>query len=195
MSRPVLPALLHVVEPCPSRPVLSPVTSGHFDTSGSEQLVQWFQWALHRLTYHELNGVVTRLAAGDARSLGSICSGTDAPVLVYEAFDAALHHHLIDDDNRLMKMEFAFSTELNSKKREFLLDMYEGKIQRLFRDACLLDQATSYDDVSNGNIPIPRVTDVVGGFPCTDVSRLNPAKSAAVATVKDGSLRTGKANG
>ena len=195
MSRPVLPALLHVVEPCPSRPVLSPVTSGHFDTSGSEQLVQWFQWALGRFTYDELNGVVSRLTSGEARSLGSICSGTDAPVLVYEAFDTALRHHLSDDGDRLMKMEFAFSTELNSKKREFLLDMYEGKIQRLFRDACLLDQATSYDDVSNANIPIPRVTDVVGGFPCTDVSRLNPAKSAAVATVKDGSLRTGKANG
>ena len=83
-SSPVLPARLISPEPCthPSARCCEK-PSGSFAETGSEQLAQWLRWALAQLSREEANNLAQRLQSGERRSLGSVCSGTDAPVLVY----------------------------------------------------------------------------------------------------------------
>lgn len=188
---PIQPATLHWAQPCVHRSArsLNEMPAGPFEESGASQLKRWFLWSLSQLACDEVNSMAERLKSGVVRSIGSVCSGTDAPVLMYEAFDDALQEYL---GNGFATMGHGFSTEVNPKKRKFLLDMYEDRMHLLFHDACLLDQNTSYDDVSGKHQIVPRVSDLVGGFPCVDVSGLNAKRKQAAATVKDGSMRTGR---
>ena len=188
---PIQPATLHWAQPCVHRSArsLNEMPAGPFEESGASQLKRWFLWSLSQLARDEVNSMAERLKSGVVRSIGSVCSGTDAPVLLYEAFDDALQEYL---GNGFATMGHGFSTEVNPKKRKFLLDMYEDRMHLLFHDACLLDQNTSYDDVSGKHQIVPRVSDLVGGFPCVDVSGLNAKRKQAAATVKDGSMRTGR---
>jgi len=120
--------------------------------------------------------------------LASVCSGTDCPVLVWEAFASSFK----DAFKQEFKVEHVFSAEKMPRKQDFLLRMYPG-MPILFADCLELSGDVAWDVKSERQVLVPEAGCLFGGFPCTDASRLCNSSSSVTnrSCIKDGSLRTG----
>jgi site-specific DNA-cytosine methylase len=115
--------------------------------------------------------------------VASLCAGSDAPMLVVHQVQTHFG----------WKAVHAFSVEKNVRKRAFIKMMFGHRMRSLYHDVLELDKGEAWDDIAGRLTAIPAANIVIGGFPCTDISSLNPrAKDAQNRrTIADGSLRTG----
>ena len=126
--------------------------------------------------------------------MGTACSGTDCAVLVYKAFAKALNQKL----GCQLQVKHVFSCESDPAKLKFLSTMFTNTwdysdVQHIFTntvDMASTDEGeTLYDGLHETHVSLPLCGDLVVGFPCQDVSRLNPSADRWV--VRDASRRTG----
>jgi site-specific DNA-cytosine methylase len=122
-------------------------------------------------------------------AFSTLCSGTDCPALAIKAFDEALAE---DAACAIVAAQQEFACESNVNKRMFLSRMCP-QIPLIFKDVAELSGASAQDHLSGKAQCVPRVEGTIGGFPCTDVSRLNGRARTAenTACVSSASLRTG----
>ncbi|CAJ1395375.1 unnamed protein product [Effrenium voratum] len=192
--------------PTPQQPEPAPAycfSSPFYEPSGNRQLQQWLSMAFQRLPDDTRAEVIGRLEvsanSGDAAysSIGTACSGTDAPVLAVKAYNHMCRHLL----NRDLPFEHCFSCEKNEAKQAFLMRFYTNlsdpfeEMDCLFKDTAHLAQGPGElaPEVRTGELKeIPACKDLLAGFPCQDVSNLNPNAADNRWVVKDSSKRTGK---
>ncbi|KUI55585.1 Helicase domino [Cytospora mali] len=109
--------------------------------------------------------------------VGTLCSGTDAPIHVMELFGMLKN----DDGNQVFTTVNSFGCEIEPFKQGFL--MRNSKPQLLFRDArdFAKDGARQARLVTGTEAPIPQVDMFIAGTSCVDFSNLNSRKSKAFA--------------
>lgn len=112
-----------------------------------------------------------------------MCAGSDAPMLVV--------HHV--QTHFGWEAVHTFSLEKDVRKKAFIKMMFGHRMRSLYHDVLDLDKGEAWDDIAGQVTAIPAANIVIGGFPCTDISSLNPrAKDGQNRrTIADGSLRTG----
>jgi len=116
---------------------------------------------------HSLNP--PNLANHTGFSVGSICSGSESPILSLRQLGKALKLEL----GVTFKWEHLFSTELHDKKRELIGKLFS--VPYLFKDAEELSQrqAKNYRYSPETSCTVPHPKCVIAGFPCLDSSGLN----------------------
>ena len=132
---------------------------GNFEDHGEEQLVQWIAEALQRLPSSTQVEMAEYFQNADAKrvSIGTVCSGTDAPVLVAHSFAKAVKQMFSIN----LVVDHRFSCESNKKKQRFLMQMFgEGDIQlrMVLSDAsCLKAGAGSsgQDVITGSEVRVP----------------------------------------
>lgn len=144
---------------------------------------------LNRLRSEELKDLHAWLACVLQGSLdmGSVCSGTDSPVLAWHAFAAAAEDVL---GARLL-VNHRYAAERNPAKQEFLRAAFPNLT--IFQDATKLDAPVAitreghYVQVANS------LQHLIAGFPCTSSSKLNPhsTSEANMSCVANADLATG----
>ena len=124
--------------------------------------------------------------------LGTICSGTDSPLLVWRSICRVLQKCFGID----MQLTMGMQCEADPGKQAFLQAMFPlDKDVPLFEDATTLHNKEAADARKGGRASaVPSVTFCLTGFPCQDVSRCNPNSKSQKNrdTIRSISLRTGK---
>lgn len=169
-----------------------------FVVNGASQMEDFIVQALQRLDDGSRADLL-QLPLEDI-VVGTACSGTDVAVLVAKAFAKAwqrVFHTRLD-------VIHAFSCEKDEMKQRFLTTMFTdtfdfSEMQMLLGDTseltkkCDPDEDAVYDLLHGTHrTGLPVVTDLMVGFPCQDVSKLNPAADDARWVVRDAGRRTGK---
>ena len=195
---------LEYMEPYTPKPATDPTAGDKgysndkqsFESNGDAQLATFLEEALLRLDETTRSEMMTcPLTSVD---IGTLCSGTDAPVLVLKAFRKAASKVL----GLNIQLRHRFSCEKNSNKQEFLTTMStlthdNVDVECLMSDtkqvsrglkAKVVDLLT---DPIKQDCPLPGCTEVFMGFPCQDVSRLNPLAGRNRRVVAERAQRTG----
>ena len=123
---------------------------------------------------------------------GSICSGTDIPALVCRDFwNWALPHFNVGG-----KFSHRFSCEIDPKKRGFIHAVHKD-CQALFGDVVDLSEKQAWCFLEGKAKEVPEVKSMAAGFPCQDISPLNPHSRSDTNRncVANGTLRTGSVFG
>lgn len=158
-------------------------------------LVSFSKTLLGRLSLVERHALRAVLAGG--LSVGTMCSGSDSPILGLEALEQAVAESFADP--RLTGcMKHAFSVEANPRKREFIAALFPN-VPHIFVDTMQMGAPTAVDvraprvGQGPGRSPVPGADICIAGFPCQDVSRLNESRSSSInrQTIRSGTLRTG----
>jgi len=129
-----------------------------------------------RLTKQEQAAGAAFFERFGAASLASICAGTDSARLVLEELVDLFSDKFPDVS---VVFRHAFSSELDPKKREFLIDMFSMSSDpdgQLFGDVCTLSSGDAVPNYAKNSEKVePNDFNIlVGGFPCKDVSSRNP---------------------
>ena len=111
-------------------------------------------------------------AAGPAISMVTLCSGTDSPVLALTALCEALH----EERGVRPRCDHLWSCENNVAKQDFIKAAFPS-LKCLFEDATALTFPRAKCAIRGGTAPVVVGNLLVAGFPCTDVSALNPRAS------------------
>ncbi len=150
--------------------------------------VRFSERLLGRLTQTERSKLGCWLAAGafgsaPAFNVGTMCSGTDAPVLATQAVCRTLPH--------LSTAHHTFSAESDVNKQRFLQRMFPDLTPKsLFvdvRDMVFGSAAT----VAGSHEAVPSCEVLFAGFPCTDVSALNSNKQEHRSIIASAGRSTG----
>lgn len=143
---------------------------------------------VRRLSADVRQDLASYLGSGLTTHYSTVCSGTDAPVLCIDQFSQALLSEL--KVQSLFKHSFA--CEKKRSKREFLLRMFPH-LPLLFRDLSELKDGWAVDAKSKTKQRVPSSAGTIGGFPCTDVARLNASASSAgnKQCILEATMRTG----
>lgn len=170
--------------------------STSFVENGMSQLEDFICEAIGRLD--DATKADMHLAAQRCFQIGTACSGTDVAALVVKGFARAWSKI----SGKHVDFNHLFSCELDDKKRDFIHKMFTGTsdacdVQLLLRNSADLictDPNGYYDCLSGQSIRdgIPVCSDLMVGFPCQDVSRLNPSAESARWVIRDSGRRTGK---
>ena len=102
----------------------------------------------------------------------------------------------------LVPTDHRYISHTQEKKMEFLIRIFEdcslfeggSGMSKLFADAKDLQEGPggmAFDKISNDMDTIPMCDDLFAGFPCQDVSKLNPGSSKNRQVIRDQALRTG----
>jgi hypothetical protein len=127
---------------------------------------------LDRLSSDEIAALVKFVQAHPI-DLATLCSGSECPVLAMEAISRALEVH------GQFKVEHVMSSEKSAPKRDFIRAMFPD-LKYLFGDLNELTRGPSknYAELALDGKPTlmnpPDFTGLAAGFPCTDVSSMNP---------------------
>ena len=122
-----------------------------------------------------------------ANEVSTLCSGTESPALVWEAFAQAAAAEL----KVVVTVSHQYAAECSPPKQEFIKCMFPGT--RIFEDATRLWEGSAFEVTSQERTAVPKADLVFAGFPCTDASRMNP-RGASVenrSCLQAGTLRTG----
>ena len=160
---------------------------------GPDAILEFVSELWRRLTKEEAAAFCLFCQANPA-TLGSICSGADGYHLVFDAIAVCVARF----SGTPWQWQAAFSCEKHPVKRRFLMRLHKERIPLLFVDA--RDVAVgreAFDDISGSMRQVPRCCWLIAGFPCTDVSALNPSAftDATRTSVRDHSKRTGSVFG
>ena len=126
-------------------------------------------------------------------AVGTMCSGTDASNLVFDALVSAS----ATGAEQAWRVIHEFSCEKSARKRAFLRHLHKGGAVRQYKDTkYMVLGALADDDAASflGQSVVPSTTAVLAGFPCTDISCLNKhARSGETLNcIADGTYRTGR---
>ena len=158
-------------------------------------LQQFLRRCLQRLEIaeHLDEYVVAAVASWPDLHLGTMCSGTDCPVMVYEDLKAVLAEKGIE-----WTFVHCFSSEKATGKRSFIRQVFQKRILAMYTDMCLMTRDELPDVVEDEKVfrlsKVGGVTVLIAGFPCTVVSGLNmyAATTFNKNTIKSGQGATGK---
>jgi len=118
--------------------------------------------------------------------IGTMCSGTDAPVIVARALQRAL-----GSAASKLSFEHVFSAESDPYKQEFLKANFPD-CPLIFQDVCQLGRQRAYDSLSRAPQPVPGELDVlVAGFSCKDLSMMNSYRKTLAEMGQSGSTLRG----
>jgi len=119
--------------------------------------------------------------------VGTMCSGTDAPVLVARALQRAL----TASSSSELSFEHAFSVEFDPTKQEFLKANFPDS-PLLFQDCTQMGRKRAFDVISGEPRPIPGEIDLlVAGFSCKDLSMMNSFRKTLAEMGQSGSTLRG----
>ena len=160
---------------------------------GPQVVEEWLGLALRKRVHAAELRALKRFfkQCQEQQPVGSVCSGTECPVLMCAKLSKMCRRHGIP-----MDLLHSYSVELNPKKRVFLMKMMPcshaplfGNLLNLKYGVCRNMRLPSGSD----KIPVPGCFIFYGGFPCADVSSYNMHSSGIDNTscVSLGSLRTG----
>lgn len=184
--QPCGPAADHCLDGLRARP------SGPFYEHGESLMDYYIEKALRSLPRSTRLELREYLGRHSELLLGSMCSGSDCPMLVGQSFQRVCRAALGVDVSARVSMQ----CEKNPAKQQFLLHMFDDCAGApLFADVGELGAEEAHDVRSGSMAPVGPVHLAWIGFPCTDVSRKNPRSctDANRRTVLDQSLRTGSA--
>lgn len=154
----------------PERPTpLSGSASAPALPASADYLNALFKRFIGRLTATERRDLKVWIEDGLSHELdlGTMCSGTDGPVLVWQAFGHVAEHLL----GARLRIKHHFSCEKKPAKQQFIMQMFD--VPFVFEDCCELQGKTASECRSQTKQPVPDVAVLLAGFPCTDVSSLN----------------------
>lgn len=189
---------VHAYRPRPSVARLPPYKKPHgsFVEHGKDQLQEFILEALGRLDDATKADMLS--APPSHIEIGTACSGTDVAVLAGKAFSKAWAQF----SGKLCITHHVFSCEADEKKQEFLKRMFTETEDNndmsilLGNTQDLVSDSEPFDLLSEANLEgLPMVSDLMVGFPCQDVSRLNPSAEEARWIIKDAGRRTGSVFG
>ena len=155
-----------------------------FFAAGSRLLVEFLIRCLIALPAYESHILCQYLKNKGPTSIGTMCSGTDAPVISSRALAEAVNSHFSLGWNFVHE----FSSEKKQSKQQFIQKLCP--VSKLYRDCCELRLDRAFD-VKAGEIAIPKVALLFAGIPCQDVSRQAVESAVRRADVIGGGLRTG----
>ena len=173
---------------------LPPHPRSSFEENGENILASWIAEVLGKLDSYHRDVLMARFqrtaSQKKPRTLGTLCSGTDAPVLVYKAVRIASHRFGGD-----FAFETEFSCDRDPKVRLFLRTMFgEQEVKKLFKECSEVASSTrkAPDDLKDGgDSEVPSVMDLVAGFPCKDVSSLLRSVENNRSVIRNGAKRSG----
>ncbi|CAK0807173.1 unnamed protein product [Prorocentrum cordatum] len=133
---------------------------------------------------------------GRTYTFGSVCAGSDAPVLAVRAAAEAIREVCTST----FQMVHQFSCDCDPKKQKFLKAAFSydrSRGPKLFGDVKSLkdDDAYEFSRAPRARASVPRDPDgVIGGFPCKTVSACNEneAEDDSRTCVADGTGQTGE---
>ncbi|CAE7534394.1 ngoBIM [Symbiodinium pilosum] len=118
--------------------------------------------------------------------IGTMCSGTDAPMLVARALERALRPL-----GSKLGFQHAFSVEYDARKQEFLQANFP-ECPLLFKDCVQMGRKRAWDVLSRKPQPIPNDLDIlIAGFSCKDLSLMNSYRKALQEMGQSGSTLRG----
>ena len=118
--------------------------------------------------------------------IGTMCSGTDAPVLVARALERALK-----PDGSQLAFDHVFSVEFDAAKQEFLKANFP-ECPALFRDCTQMGRQRAFEVLSRKPQPVPGNLDIlVAGFSCKDLSMMNSYRKTLQEMGQSGSTLRG----
>lgn len=124
-----------------------------------------------------------------------VCAGTECPRLVLGWLEEAVKTELDPEFGEAsFEVNHVLSSEMDASKRNFIRKMC--KPEKLFGNAAVLSSkdAPNYASEDKSSwATVPESDIVVAGFPCKDVSRLNPLARQHTAVVASMSGKTGTA--
>eukprot|EP00913_Durusdinium_trenchii_P031690 g29676.t1 len=126
-----------------------------------------------------LSNLPTTLLQKQVLRIGTMCSGTDAPVLVARALERALKH-----EGSEMAIQHAFSVEFDAAKQEFLKANFP-ECPLLFRDATQMGRKRAFEVLSRKPQPIPGDLDIL------DLSMMNSYRKTLEEMGQSGSTLRG----
>ena len=172
--------------PHPARPV-GPYPGTHSDLLVERMLetLTAQQAAMLRAHLAHFADLLSRDGCADEVGLGTLCSGTDLIVPVFEQLLGRLSQLL----GRPLRVRHKFSCELCPKKRKWIAANFAPEI--LFGDIRCMGQHRAWDWVSESEVAIPRVHIVYAGFSCRSVSGLNVHRGDFADCVHEASGSTG----
>jgi len=153
----------------------------------SHRLVHVADWYMQRLAPAQRQQMKQAVAAAckDKRPLrvGSMCSGTDSPIVVLKALEKALQGQLV--------IEHTFSCEYDKKKRAWIKDNFPG-LKILFGDVNELKDGIATNHLTTELVSVPHVDIVIAGFVCKSVSQENNERGNFSNCINDASGKTGE---
>jgi len=147
-------------------------------------VAQWYLGQLGGDQYEQLIKAV-KDASQEGRSLrvGTMCSGTDSPVVVLHGLAAALGDAL--------HVEHTFSCEFDPKKQQWIKDNFPS-LKMLFGDVMQLKTGMAHNYITNEEVAVPSVDIVIAGFVCKSVSTENNERAMYKNCIKEASGKTGE---
>ena len=171
-----------------ARRVLAPRS---FDESGSEILADFIDETVIKMKSEQRDALLQQLGACAVavRTLGTMCSGTECPVLVQRAVRLAALRHSVH-----FQFEHVFSCDKSETAQRFIKTVIAGHVKKLFRDTAEVASPSKRapDLMTDGEESfVDTVLELIAGFPCTDVSSLRVGAKENREVIKDGAARTG----
>jgi hypothetical protein len=147
------------------------------------------QWhaALTAASVLSLKAGLKRMIAHGTIKIGSGFSGSEIQGVVVEAL-VDFWHYFYDLRPHIV---VTFVCELDDKKRAWLMRRLP-EVPYVFKDMNELSGTMAYNCVTQRREIIPHVDVYIGGFPCSSVSKLNPARGSNVGCVAKEAGSTGK---
>jgi hypothetical protein len=113
------------------------------------------------------------------------CSGTDSPLLAAHALSATFYDVF---EGLHWLPSHRFSSELDKRKREFLVSVFGAQRLNMLFGNCTDLGATAYDFLAKKHQAVPSVSLMWMGFPCKDVSSLCQNRSSHREAMANGDL-------
>lgn len=176
-----------VVDPDVARDLANPAT----------YLITILKAMVHKLSVDQKFAFWVALKHVGNLEVGTVCSGTECPILVLKSLHevaAAILEPLFGSKSEF-RVSHVFSTEVEDEKRHFI-HQHVASATHSFKDVEELSSETQQiiDRAAPGEskVKIPKVTMLVGGFPCTDVANMNKNRSQNDRVVWDCKGKTGR---
>lgn len=123
--------------------------------------------------------------SGKKLRLGTMCSGTDSPILVARALERVL------EGTPGLTFEHVFSAEQDACKQEFIKANFPS-CPAIFQDVCQLGRKHAYEALSRKPQPVPGDLDLLlAGFSCKDLSMMNSYRKTLAEMGTSGSTLCG----
>lgn len=153
----------------------------------SHRLQDVAAWYMQRLAPAQRDQMIEAVAAAckERRPLrvGSMCSGTDSPIVVLKSLEKALQGQLV--------VEHTFSCEYDKRKRAWIKDNFPD-LKILFGDVNELKDGIARNHITNELVSVPYVDIVIAGFVCKSVSTENNARQKFADCINEACGKTGE---
>lgn len=162
--------------------------SESFDLKGTELLASWIYQTIQKMPQHHRVAVLKQFERS-GRTLGTLCSGTESPVLVYNAFSIAAEKLKSQFD-----FKHVFSCDKNVKVQSFIRSVFGDHVPKLFSDTADVasKDRVAPDVLQAGRMSaVPTARELIAGFPCKDVSSLLVGAHRNRDIIKASAARTG----